>query len=248
MALQTINHIDRKTRTKQTLLAHIRSMDLTQNNKLPREEQLCQMLGVSRVTLRSALDELVAEGIILRRQGKGTFVNRICIGMTAPLNPAMHLGDIIKRSGYTPHIETIGWQLFPATPELAEALGIPEASSCISFKRMFYADSQPCAYCDDILPAEIWGDISMPNNEDSLFQLIYERCGRKAAWDKMELQVCTSDSRPELHVFGPRPLLILNTLIYDTENAPLFFAAEYIDTQILTLSQIRQRELEYICK
>lgn len=248
MALQTIDHMDLKTKTKQTLLEHIRSMDLRQDNKLPREEQLCQMLGVSRVTLRSALNELAAEGVILRRQGKGTFVNRTCVGMTAPLNPAMHFGDIIKRSGYMPRVETIGWQLFPATPELAAGLGIPEAASCISVKRMFYADERPCVYCDDILPAAIWGDTSMPKSEDSLFQLIYERCGRKAAWDKMELKVCTSDSLPELQLFGDRPLLVLNSLIYDTENVPLFFASEYIDTEILTLSQIRQRELEYITK
>ncbi len=246
MALQTIDRIDLKTKTKQTLLEHIHSMDLTQDNKLPREEQLCQMLGVSRVTLRSALNELAAEGVVLRKQGKGTFVNRTCIGMTAPINPAMHFGDIITRSGYTPHIKMLGWQVFPATPELAAALEIPEATSCIRVQKIFYADAQPCVYCEDILPAAVWGDAPIPNTEDSLFQLIYERCGRKVAWDKMELHVCTSDHLPDLYAFGEHyPLLVMNSIIYDTDNVPLFYSSEYIDTKLLTLSQIRQREFSY---
>lgn len=246
MALQAIDRIDLKTKTKQTLLEHIHSMDLSQGNKLPREEQLCQMLGVSRVTLRSALNELATEGVILRKQGKGTFVNRTCIGMAAPINPAMHFGDIIARSGYTPHSQMLGWQVFPATPEIARALDIPEAMSCIRAKKIFYADTHPCVYCEDILPAVIWGDAPMPNSEDSLFQLIYARCGRKVSWDKMELEVCTSDALPDLHLFGEhRPLLVMNSVIYDTDNVPLFFASEYIDTRLLTLSQIRQREFCY---
>lgn len=245
MALQTIEHMDLKTKTKKTLLAHIYSMDLNHDNKLPREEQLCQMLGVSRVTLRSALNELAAEGIILRRQGKGTFVNRTCMSMAAPLNPAMHFGDIIARSGYTPRSHVLGWQVFPATPKLAAGLEIPEATPCICIKKIFYADSRPCVYCEDIMPANIWGDTSIPDSEESLFHLIYERSGRKVAWDKMELQVCNSNSLPDLHLFGERPLLVLKSLIYDTENVPLFFASEYIDTELLTLSQIRQREFPY---
>ncbi len=248
MALQTIEHTDLKTKTKQALLTHIQSMNLNDNNKLPREDQLCQMLGVSRVTLRSALNELAAEGIILRRQGRGTFVNRTCVNIKAPLNPAMHFGDIIARSGYTPHVHTVGWKIFPATPEIASGLEIPEATSCMCLKRMFYADSRPCVFCEDILPLAVWGNTSVPDSEDSLFQLIYERCGRKASWDKTELHVCTSDSNPDLHLFGERPLLRLNSLIYDTEDSPLFFASEYIDTELLTLSQIRQRELEFITK
>lgn len=246
MSLHMIHHVDLKTKTKQALLSHIHSMNLSLDNKLPREEQLCQMLGVSRVTLRSVLDELAAEGVILRRQGKGTFVNLTSIAINAPLNPAMHMGDIIARSGYSPHVHTVGWQVLPATPEFASRLEIPEAAPCISTKRMFYADSRPCVYCDDIMPASIWDDDCLPpDSQDSIFQLIYKRYGRKISWDKVELQACTSDALPDLHVFGQRPLLLLKSVIYDTNNVPLLLTSEYIDTELLTFSQIRQREFSY---
>lgn len=245
MAPQMIQREDLKTQTKRALMQYIHTLDLERDNKLPREEQLCELIGVSRVTLRSALNELASEGVVLRRQGKGTFVNRTCMSMTATLNPAMHFGDIIARSGYTPHIHMTGWEIFPANDEIAAGLQIKPSTACICAKKIFYADDRPCVYCEDILPAALWGDAPMPDGEDSLFQLIYERSGRKVSWDKVELHVCMSDDLRDLSPFGSRPLLLLKSLTYDKDDAPLFFASEYIDTQLLTLSQIRQREFFY---
>ena len=245
MAPQMIQREDLKTQTKRALMQYIHTLDLERDNKLPREEQLCELIGVSRVTLRSALNELASEGVVLRRQGKGTFVNRTCMSMTATLNPAMHFGDIIARSGYTPHIHMTGWEIFPASDEIAAGLQIQPSTTCICAKKIFYADDRPCVYCEDILPAALWGDAPMPDGEDSLFQLIYERSGRKVSWDKVELHVCMSDDLRDLSPFGSRPLLLLKSLTYDKDDAPLFFASEYIDTQLLTLSQIRQREFFY---
>lgn len=71
--------------TRRALEAIIGEMDLAASNKLPREEQLAQRLGVSRTTVRQALNDLAADGVVLRRQGKGTFVNVEAMGVRAPL-------------------------------------------------------------------------------------------------------------------------------------------------------------------
>ncbi len=243
--MQMIQREDLKTQAKRALMQYIRTLDLEPDNKLPREEQLCTLIGVSRVTLRSALNELASEGVVLRRQGKGTFVNRTCMNMKATLNPAMHFGDIIACSGYTPNVRMVGWEVFPADEEIAAGLQIEPSTACIRAKKIFYADDRPCVYCEDILPASLWGDAPVPEGEPSLFQLIYERSGRKVAWDKVELHVCMSDDLRDLSPFGSRPMLLLKSLTYDKDDIPLFFASEYIDTQLLTLSQIRQREFVY---
>ena len=60
--------------TKESILKYIRTLNLDVNNKLPSEENLSKDLGVSRITVRSALNELATEGVIFRRQGKGTFI------------------------------------------------------------------------------------------------------------------------------------------------------------------------------
>ena len=49
---------------KEAILQYIEEMDLKTDNKLPREEALAEMLGVSRITIRQALNDLAAEGIL----------------------------------------------------------------------------------------------------------------------------------------------------------------------------------------
>ena len=78
----------------------IEGMDLAQDNKLPREELLASQLGVSRTTIRQALNNLAAEGVVSRRQGKGTFVNVDSIGIRVTFSPCMELMQAIRNSGF----------------------------------------------------------------------------------------------------------------------------------------------------
>lgn len=72
---------------KEAILQYIEEMDLKTDNKLPREEALAEMLGVSRITIRQALNDLAAEGIIFRRQGRGTFVNVDSLNIKVTFSP-----------------------------------------------------------------------------------------------------------------------------------------------------------------
>ena len=76
---------------KEAILQYIEEMDLKTDNKLPREEALAEMLGVSRITIRQALNDLAAEGIIFRRQGRGTFVNVDSLNIKVTFSPCMEL-------------------------------------------------------------------------------------------------------------------------------------------------------------
>ncbi len=77
-----------KQQVKKKLMEYIQSMDLEKGNRLPSEEKLSTMFGVSRVTIRSALKELEMEGRIFSRHGSGTYVNpmarRIAFNLAVP--------------------------------------------------------------------------------------------------------------------------------------------------------------------
>ena len=72
MAIKKVKKLDLKQTVKDMLLDHISQMDLSVETKLPREEELALMFGVSRITIRSVLDDLANEGIITRKHGKVT--------------------------------------------------------------------------------------------------------------------------------------------------------------------------------
>ena len=86
---------------------YIREMDLKVSTKLPREEAMAEMLGVSRITVRKAFADLAAEGKIFRIQGKGTFVNEQSMNIKVTFNPAMEFTQMIRESGFVPSMKLL---------------------------------------------------------------------------------------------------------------------------------------------
>ena len=67
----------KKEKTKEDIIFHILSQNLSKGNKIPSERMLCEALGVSRITVRSAIDKLVGDGVLERRGRHGTRVLEI---------------------------------------------------------------------------------------------------------------------------------------------------------------------------
>mgnify|MGYP003372215638 FL=1 len=107
MATQKLRIKPLSGQAKEAILQYIEEMDLKRDNKLPREEALAEMLGVSRITIRQALNDLASEGIIFRRQGRGTFVNVDSLDIKVTFSPCMELTQMIQKSGYTPSVRLL---------------------------------------------------------------------------------------------------------------------------------------------
>lgn len=249
-----IQRVDLKTQVKEALHSYIQTLDLSKSNKLPREEELASMLGVSRITLRSALDDMAADGIIFRRQGKGTFVNTTFFEMKVSFNPVMHFSDMIINSGYQPSTRLLGYEIQPASKEVAEVLQLEEGEKVIVCTKVFFADSHFCALVEDYLPLSLMEEkdiADMENYGDSMFYFLYQKTGRKIMWDKVEIDVADSRKIPVLHQcmqeYGSedKALLFLKGVNYDESDREVLYALEYIDTDILKFNQIRKRSIVY---
>lgn len=112
--MKQIKKINLKSQVRAELEEYIHSLDLDVANKLPREEELCRILGISRVTLRSVLDDLAAEGIIIRVHGRGTFVNPHFREIACRFDQAIHFPDLIESSGYKARMEILEIRMEPA--------------------------------------------------------------------------------------------------------------------------------------
>ena len=133
---------------------YISTMNLKDSNKLPREELLAEIIGVSRVTLRSALNILASEGIIFRRHGKGTFVNYNYFSITASVTQLLEYTEVIRLSGYEPSIKYLNIDIIPADKNLSTIFNIKEGQEIIKNIKLFFADEIPCIYCIDFFPLE----------------------------------------------------------------------------------------------
>lgn len=243
-----------KRQVEEELMRLIRRMDLSVSAKLPREEELARMLGVSRITLRSVLDELSAAGVIFRRHGKGTFVNQRFMEMKVSLNPVMHFSDMIANSGYKPGVELLDCRVVKADRETAGCLRAAEGEPMARCDKVFYADGQICAVTRDFIPMSYLGGADLQGLEreiDSVFYFMYQATGRKLAWDEVELNAVYSsdvellDQVMKKAGLDPRAFLLLKGINYDEQDAPAVLALEYIDTAVLKFSQIRRRVLHY---
>lgn len=237
---------------KDNIIKYIRTMELNKSNKLPNEDLLANLFGVSRVTIRSALNELSSEGIIFRQQGRGTFVNLEALQMKVTLNPAVEFEDMIRNSGYSVDVKIIKSYTEPASDKIADALQIESKEEVLVIERMYYADNSPAALVVDYLPQKyIKEEITSEECALSIFKIVNRKCGRKITWDRIELSTVSVGENSKIGKYfqtldPTKSLLLCDAVNFDETNTPVVFALEYINTDFIRFNLIRQKEVDYI--
>lgn len=135
------------SQAREGLMRMIGEMDLSRGTKLPREEELARILGVSRTTVRQALNDLAADGIVLRRQGRGTFVNAASRGIRARFSPSTELTDAIRDSGYEPEVRLLSVRVASAdaAARARRSLELDGDEPIIEVTKLFCASGRTCA-------------------------------------------------------------------------------------------------------
>lgn len=233
--------------TKKSILQYIQTMDLSISSKLPREELLAQELGVSRITVRSALNELASEGIIFRKQGKGTFVNQQALGMNVVFNPIGDLRDVIANSGYEVKTEVLSTDRRLATNDEIIRLQLTDNDEVFVIERMFYANEMPAIYCIDRIPVKIVNDDFLQSCLDmSIYRYFSEFLQRTIVWDKVELSTITNQGLALLTDYFAceqiKSFLNCDIINFDNNDEPVFYANEYVDTNFIHYQLIRQKK------
>ena len=142
---------------------------------LPPERSLCEAFGVSRVTLRRALDELAREGYLVRRQGSGTFVARPKI--TQPLTLSSFSEDM-RRRGFTPGSRTISTATVSAGARLGRRIEVSPEAGLLEVTRLRLADWESMAIETLYAPLELLPGIADEDLTDfSFYELLQERYG-----------------------------------------------------------------------
>ena len=151
-----------KTRSNQNTLSQRLHEDLAQlisdtepGDRLPTEPELAKQLGVSRATLREAMRTFETQGLLLRRQGVGTFVVRPTQVLDTGLEILESIDTLAKRTGLPVSPGKIELEVRLANNEECAVLGLDPGCQVVSVSRVILAEDRPVAYLVDILPEDV---------------------------------------------------------------------------------------------
>ncbi len=162
--------ISSKTLTEvaeQELRKAIQDGEYKPGSQLPSEAELIAMLGVSRTTVREALRSLEQAGLVLRRQGVGTFVLEHPLIYNFGLNYG--ITETIIAANMTPGTSELTTYDQPACEEVADQLGIERGEMVKVIERVRTANNKPVVYSVDFLPLSIFTEKDLT---DELSQIL----------------------------------------------------------------------------
>lgn len=136
---------------------------------LPSERDLCTLMGASRVTVRKAIELLIEEGLLTRRQGSGTYVTP---RIQAPGSWLTGFSEDAEARGETTSTLWVSKTLGMASEEEARLLELAAGASVLRLNRVRMADGEPLAIENAVVPAEMVPRIEALG--DSLYKALAE--------------------------------------------------------------------------
>lgn len=161
-------------------------------DKLPGERELSQRWGVARMTLRSAVDALVTEGLLERRHGSGTFV------VPRPLVRVLGLTSFsqdMRERGLVPGSRLLAFRTVPADAALAVQLAIPVGEPLFHFTRLRLGSGEAMAVETTWIPVRVVPGLSEADLEGSLYEVLASRYRTVTGAARVSIEPVLPDSR-----------------------------------------------------
>ena len=193
---------------------------------LPTERALADGFGVSRITIRKALGQLEKEGLLLRRQGAGTFVAPGSGRIEKSLSRITSFSEDMRARGLRPSSRWITKAAGIVTPEEALALGLSPGSGIYRLTRIRYADGLPMAIENATIPATC-----VPTVEDigaSLYEALDQHGHRPwKALQRLRAVSLDAERAAQLGVAPGAPALLIERRSFARGGAPIEVTTSY---------------------
>ncbi|WP_432842157.1 GntR family transcriptional regulator [Dactylosporangium sp. CA-092794] len=190
--------------------------DLPVGSRLPAEKELATRFGVSRMTVRQALDALAAEGRVERAPGLGTFVRRPTVAMGPGLTS---FTEDMRRRGLRPSSRLIALEQVAAPADVADDLGVPAGTPVMRLERLRFADDEPMCLEEGHLPIRFERLLEGADLEGSLHRIlasagvIVDSAGRR-----VRAAAAPSRDAQLLRLSTGAPALEIIDIFYDTNG------------------------------
>jgi DNA-binding GntR family transcriptional regulator len=194
----------------------IESGELPMGTRLDNEADLAGQLGLSKPTMRRAIEYLVGRGLLVRRRGIGTQVVQAKVTREVQLTS---LYDDLAKAGRNPSTTVVSFGTEPAPDSLAATLGIPAGAPVYVFERLRYADGEPLALMCNHVPEQLIRLSATDLERQGLYNL-FRANGISVRIAKQAIGARAA-SAAEADALGERrgaPLLVMERSAYDDQG------------------------------
>lgn len=176
---------------------------MSPGSPIPSESQLQHAFGVSRVTIRRAISELVTDGVLVSRQGMGHF---IADPARVDMQCVRSFTEDAFRAGHVPTTRLLSFETAQATGAVATELDVDEGQPVIHVKRLRLLDGEPTFVSDAYLAAQHAGDLGQGAFEQSgaaqsLYHVLRSIPGLQVMEGSETTTAVVADSEAS-HIFG----------------------------------------------
>lgn len=201
---------------EQALRALIADGTWPDGTQLPNEAKLCEMLGVSRITIRHALRNVEESGLLRREHGRGTFVRTSTV--TAGVRGLTSFTQEMADRGLIVGSRVLEMVELPASLEVASALEIAEGDPVVKVRRLRAGNNQPIGIQNAFMPAtRVPGLVGIGEPVPSLYALLKTRFGiaPQVAREIYRVGVVSSEDAELLEVDVGSPAFIVQRITSD---------------------------------
>lgn len=220
---------------KQILLQRIASGVWRPGDLVPAEPKLAQELGVSPGTVRKALDALAAERLVVRQQGRGTFV-----ASQTPDSSLFHFFRLVGLQGQrvTPTSRELERGRGSATAAERGRLKLRAGARVVRLRRLRHADGSGAMIERIVVPSRLFPDLhafvgELPNTLYDLYQRRYGKTVRRATEALRAITLNDEDEAALLGLPPGAPVLEIDRIAWTFDDLPIEWRRSLVDTRDL---------------
>lgn len=211
-------------------------------DKIMTEAEMAKEYGVSLITVRKAVGSLMEKGLVVRKQGKGTFITKPKFSRN--MKKLQSFTEMCEQMGVKPGAKMLENRLVEADAKTAARLGIEPGSNVIYISRLRYADHEPVQIERSFFPLKYAFLLEAQFDDNSLFDFLREKTGACVASSEKVIELCraTAEEAELLDVEEDDYLLFVRSTAYDSEGEPMYAGVQIINGDRFSLYVYESKE------